>query len=127
METKHTPGPWVFIGECEPLGGNSSQRGSAFQVWEDMNDRGRIIAEVVSTEDESIGVTEGIANARLIAAAPELLEACRRLLVLHKYLNEHQTKGQPAPQAGLNDQAFAAMCSARFAIAKATGLHPAHA
>lgn len=63
---------WKFKGECEPLPNDGS---SQFQIWDD----GRIIAVVVSTEDKSVGVTEGIKNAKLIEMAPELLKTCQRI------------------------------------------------
>jgi hypothetical protein len=71
--TPHTTGKWEFKGECEPLPNDGS---SQFQIWQG----NRVIAVVVSTEEESIGVSEGIANARLLAAAPDLLEACELAL-----------------------------------------------
>lgn len=75
----HTPGPWKFAGECEPIGGRDDDRAGTFQVWQD-TEHGRTIAEVVSSEDSSIGASQGSANARLIAAAPTLLEACQMTL-----------------------------------------------
>lgn len=79
-ETKHTPGPWrweriegrrkVFMPDDYMLVGNDSQRlgfcASAFQA-----------------ENR---VPEGVdgQNARLIAAAPELLEAARAVLLAEK-------------------------------------------
>ena len=68
----HTVGDWKFVGECEPL----EVRGSQFQVWDQT---GRPLAAVVSTEDTSIGFSEGRLNAFLIAAAPKLLAALKRV------------------------------------------------
>lgn len=69
--TKHTPGPWVnregsyFINARAPAG-----------VVADI----RIAGCVITAEDR--------ANARLIAAAPELLNMCERLLgFAHHYAN----------------------------------------
>lgn len=72
MTTQHTPGPWIY--EKNPLTTHT------FNILSD----GLRLAEVVSGPaeftkpaygcPEFIG-TQGEANARLIAAAPELLEA----------------------------------------------------
>lgn len=71
----HTPGPWKYDGSSDPLPHDyacSTERIAAGGVT---------IAEVATCEDDSCpGVSEGWANARLIAAAPELLAACRELL-----------------------------------------------
>lgn len=101
----HTPGPWKFQGECVPLGNRPD---SAFQVWK--GDHGPIIAEVVSTEDPAIGVTEGIANARLIAAAADLLAALTNLL---DWAREHTSPIEPNSPHTL-------LVAAHAAIAKAT-------
>lgn len=53
--SKHTPGPW----EADQVG----------QVWGKINNRDVRVADMGSFNMN--------ANARLIAAAPELLEACR--------------------------------------------------
>lgn len=65
MRTEHTPGPWK-TGIC--------------QVTKDFL-KGRLTEAVVTLNDEVICITgEGDANARLIAAAPELLEALQALV-----------------------------------------------
>lgn len=60
----HTPGPWHVRG---------------FKVWEDLfrsNERRGIVAEIAISWRDS---EEAEANARLIAAAPDLLEALEAL------------------------------------------------
>lgn len=67
--TKHTPGPWHVVGHGRPLvcGGKLSR--NAIEVRADNGD----ICELHEHWDEKIE----LANARLIAAAPEMLEALR--------------------------------------------------
>lgn len=60
METKHTPGPW----EAQEIAPEDPQWG-ACEIWPANGDRP--VAPMVC----------GVDNARLIAAAPELLEACQ--------------------------------------------------
>lgn len=72
MNTKHTPGPWVV----DDLGDEHFLR---------TNHRWGIGAE--SSPAYRVAKVEGMggeseATARLIAAAPELLEACKTLLML---------------------------------------------
>ena len=68
METKHTPGPWLlhFIGV---------ELGNGFIDVESESGR-RIYCREVYASD----VEEKLANARLIAAAPELLEALKMVV-----------------------------------------------
>lgn len=73
---KHTPGPW----EVERV---NSDYPHDICLGYDIPGEGCpiLIATVFSDEDDApISVTEANANARLIAAAPDLLEACRRAL-----------------------------------------------
>jgi hypothetical protein len=71
--TQHTPGPW-HVGEAD---------GSLWVSGHDTN--ANVLCEIVG-RDEGLrpGTTdltpEDCANARLIAAAPELLAACEQLL-----------------------------------------------
>ena len=74
-ENKHTKGPWrteAYGDEFEVIG---------FPTW--LCERHRIRGEwTVASVDDLCGdhPEEAEANARLIAAAPELLDACKRLL-----------------------------------------------
>jgi hypothetical protein len=68
MNTKHTPGPWLFV--------------ESRDVWSDADSREEredaspwCIATVHAREDKAVRA----ANARLIAAAPDLLEALREV------------------------------------------------
>lgn len=62
--SKHTPGPWRLIDVSEPD-----------YIKEVLSDDGRCIAEVIeSDKPETVW-----ANARLIAAAPELLEVLEKV------------------------------------------------
>ena len=81
-QTKHTPGPWTAFIE-----GQEQQFGASHSIC--AGKHLACIAEVplscdASTSGEDgmtvIGHDEAIANARLIAAAPELLEALRRCI-----------------------------------------------
>ncbi len=65
-EAKHTPGPWVALWANDYLTGN--------QPVEIAAPTGHPIAEVVRVDPAAGG--DHTANARLIAAAPELLAAC---------------------------------------------------
>lgn len=67
--SKHTPGPWL-IGKRSP-GGYSLINADGWQS----------LARVVTVmEGDNRPFAEGVANARLIAAAPDLLEALKELL-----------------------------------------------
>ncbi len=84
MANKHTPGPWYFdTDERSICRGEENGRVRVCQI------------DDISREDN--------ANARLIAAAPDLLEALRDMVSDHECLSEATLK------------------FARTAIAKATG------
>lgn len=91
-ETKHTPGPWCLSDESPMI----------------IQDECKVIVGSASTYPNSgyfPGQKEAEANARLIAAAPELLEACEGLLGL----------------AERDGWLHVAVNAARAAIAKAKG------
>lgn len=93
---KHTPGPW---------GCNGSTNSEEYQIIAAEGGVGWQIALVLPGEEIS-------ANARLIAAAPELLEACKRLLLI---LGMHSMECDNPVSAQAAELIFA-----RAAIAKAT-------
>lgn len=68
----HTPGPWA-------VGGESGNDGEAEEIV--AADRTICWTADTFTDEEGAAITdEDRANARLIAAAPELLAACKYLL-----------------------------------------------
>jgi hypothetical protein len=72
---QHTPGPWKF--ELAPSGG--------FDIEKDPNDLGRYM--VIATRNSNPKrAAEMHANARLIAAAPDLLDALRSVELM---MREH--------------------------------------
>lgn len=90
---QHTPGPWSH-GE---LSGDI------------LDPRGRSICEILDANGEPHGgvpIKQAEANARLIAAAPELLNALKEML---------------RSMVGRHDESVPAVERARAAIAKATG------
>lgn len=92
MNAKHTPGPWINLGQGDIVARSDKYCGGE-----------KDIASVFLTtndEDES--------NARLIAAAPDLLDALRELL-------------EACKDAKFASDPFDSMPNARTAIAKATG------
>tara|TARA_R100000808_G_scaffold24886_2_gene59079 strand:- start:3785 stop:4117 length:333 start_codon:yes stop_codon:yes gene_type:complete len=74
-KTTHTPGPWVFI----PGGPGSKHGMSAIQVADDPDcpDHPMLIGFALFSPQNAKQQPEDLANARLFAAAPDLLEACR--------------------------------------------------
>ena len=106
MEAKHTPGPWIL--GCE-IGVDSTRIET---------ESGKVIGAIRSREITSWEQSrpiyswddEGFSNARLIAAAPELLSA---LVEIVKSLADQDDEGmiEHAEQ----------MINARASIAKATG------
>ena len=66
MKTTHTPGPWESIGARICTEGNDRER--------------RVIARMEPFDLNKMA--ERDANARLIAAAPDLLDACKAILTL---------------------------------------------
>lgn len=91
MTAKHTPGPWN-------IHWGTAQSGSGHHIV-DGTDHGELsrIATVLF-HDDAEGETN--ANARLIAAAPDLLEAVDRLLTWN-------TGGQRAEDVSFARQAYA--------------------
>ena len=101
MTTKHTPGPWSTW-EFEPR---------AIAVGPDAG--GLAVAEIVSTNAHGITTAQteerGAANARLIAAAPDLLHALRLMLREHDALQMAE---------GSTDDRWAAATLARAVLNK---------
>jgi len=97
---KHTPGPWKF-----------EQNGHDHNLWGDGH-----AGRVLTIRD---GVIPMNSDARLIAAAPELLE---HLQTLADYLAEAHAEDKAADHYGDEDCSYCrALDHARAAIARATG------
>ena len=101
MTTKHTPAPWSVdtntndLREAETIrGGDGVRIAATYKIHE-------------HRDDKTKAYYEARANSRLIAAAPELLEALRELVAYH---------GSDVDN-GLDEL----LTAARAAIAKATG------
>ena len=94
----HTPGPW-----------KAEQPSHDPQAWDVCTKSGGLLAKLVWGG-------EGGANARLMAAAPDLLEACQaaylRLLTIGEYPGRSTSDGQRE------------LATLRDIIAGATGLNP---
>lgn len=104
-QATHTPGPWIFTSDGDaPM--THSIRG-ANRMW---------VAEIHDTAGTQ---HEVLANARLIAAAPELLHALQQSLwyaeIQAEVLKKYRPHGDSLPRF------FASIEQARAAIAKATG------
>ena len=96
METKHTPGPWTY----------SKGQGLYEQRYVIDSEPGRALAVCAGFEPRNE------ANARLIAAAPELLALMQDVLPILESMDHQREEGdEPMP---LIDQV-------RATIAKATG------
>lgn len=99
MPAEHTPGPWEA--EVQPDG------------WFEITARKPDVkppVDIAGSTSYSLQVEEMRANAHLLAAAPDLLEALKRLDRIDRGLE------------GWHEDARAeAWCKARAAIAKATG------
>lgn len=67
---KHTPGPWTIVDENE-LGTENSEK-VPYGIWADGDDESVRIAGIMC---EKLSPSEVGANARLISAAPQLLDA----------------------------------------------------
>ena len=105
MNTKHTPGPWVRESGILVL--------SAFEKTPNGSKR----LTVCRTDNPHMGEQEQGANARLIAAAPELLRVAEKI-------DEEWHLAHDALKAKDHNKLFIYLCSwqdtARAAIAKAT-------
>lgn len=97
--SKHTPGPWTITGPGKYIPGFSDGGDYAIE-----DAAGQIIAEAIHQVDRS-EFRPAEANARLIAAAPEMLEALRRSL---SWLSSYPGEGA----MGCYDQARAAIAKA---------------
>lgn len=111
-EAKHTPGPWQAIAESGPLvrDGNTWWR-----IYTDDGDDSEFVAEVGRTADAKPHERAAdAANARLIAAAPDLLAACQ-------LWDQGFTEGEQFTAEQFRRWVNANRRAARAAIAKATG------
>lgn len=104
MSSKHTPGPWKITGETGD--------GKRIYVESDMERDNRECprCEVDSDDCDS---DMAMANARLIAAAPDLLAACEAAV---EAIEEHVSDEPEAPAwaAKLHKQLEAAIAKARI-------------
>ena len=101
MSTQHTPGPWY-------IGKDFSDQGRHIYAKQMVcDDDGEMWHPLIATTDDDERLVDWQANAVLIAAAPDLLEALQRML--------------DAPSHGTHEAMRRANEAARAAIAKATG------
>ena len=85
METKHTPGPWTASGNGTISGGKYNTTQIADTGWCFWTNRlHELMQETTCPDDVQNFLRKNIvtskSNAKLIAAAPELLAACQELI-----------------------------------------------
>lgn len=73
METKHTPGPW----ELSTIPFEIRNTDSAAAIYGPMSEQGG--SPLIADVSRSAGDGQASANAKLIAAAPEMLEALKEI------------------------------------------------
>ena len=105
--SKHTPGPWVFESRDGDHPLNDQDGWGCDGLW--AVDGGFILGAGPGWDSSYVAPDD--ADARLIAAAPELLEACKAMLACCYDLER-------------NDETLAAVKTTMYAIAKATGEMP---
>ena len=101
MSTQHTPGPWYVGTEFNDQGRH------IYAAQKVRHEDGDEWHPLIACTDDDERLVDWQANARLIAAAPDLLEALQRML--------------DAPSHGTHEAMRRANEAARAAIAKATG------
>jgi hypothetical protein len=115
MENKHTPGPWTTYGlneyDCPGVESKSSESISIVVFGNSLDENAGVLGRTVE---------EAKANARLIAAAPELLEALEN--IIDDLTEEYQLRAQSYTDGEpLTGALRSALDRARTAIAKAEG------
>ena len=111
MSSKHTPGPWDLhvdedSGEFQINMGDARTRNSGYQVQQ------RIEVDFSLYPEDGEQWDEAYANMRLIATAPELLEALIEAVSEMAALKE---------SVGYRGNTLSCLAAARGAISKATG------
>jgi len=106
--TKHTQGPWYHTGK-------------EFNDVRDADDELVAVALHLRVGQPERSVQEAAANARLIAAAPELLEALNQLVKAEQRAANLSFCADTYAQESVRFQMYDAMQAAQAAIAKATG------
>lgn len=123
METKHTKGEWVY--KCERLT-RKGNKSIYVQLPPNTNKSDqKIIVGYLSEDDcdiETCCKKESHANAKLIAASPELLEVCEKLLVDFIFALSNQGKALGWSNEKISEQIekHPLIISSRNAIKKAT-------
>lgn len=113
-KAKHTPGPWEVI----PQHGAGPMIARRYETGKQMSPTGlRLVCHVLQ---RGSSLQQDVANSRLIAAAPELLEAGERLITegdcYGKWADTHSCLSMSDDKAD-----WCGYCSLRAAIAKAKG------
>jgi hypothetical protein len=109
---KHTPGPWR-LGALQSYDGYTGQ--PFRNVWAGQGDAATVTARAMRSEGAMTNDVD--ADARLIAAAPEMLEALNELL---PRIENFEDRG-PYGEGWQSKELEAAINAVRAAIAKATG------
>lgn len=102
---KHTPGPWAM---------DDRQAGDCYAYV--LPESGGILSKICRVDISGDSYGQSIADARLIAAAPDLLEALQALFA--NMLAQDLANEAKRPTEG---EFIACMVAANAAIAKATG------
>lgn len=115
----HTPGPWVTGNDFENSGGGFNV-GAGHNVRSASTPRVCVAhtARVFFGGEEYVSEDQAQANARLIAAAPDLLEAARGVQTLYAELNAAMPAIINTPGG---EAVIAAVQRANAAIARAEG------
>lgn len=104
----HTKGPWQVYHQCE-----------VFTVAYKVTDKGHYdVCDMVNPSEHltNIAADEAMANAHLIAAAPELLEACKGIESTFVFLDSLTAGWEPQ-----HTNTMKALAAVRAAITKAEG------
>jgi hypothetical protein len=90
-EAKHTPGPWVYYNTGATQHGSPVYTLTSLALSPASVHDGIWLADIrMGRPEEEVRIFEGRSNARLMAAAPDLLTACVNVL---KFLNDDEAEG----------------------------------